>query len=94
MLITFLNVSLKSQTLEKSWKLNFRLGAKDRIFVTSFCRKGYVFLLSNVEGKFQVFIEIHGLWLFLFVYEQDPGSLPLRGRLPIEFRANILQMII
>lgn len=49
------------------------------IFVMLFIRKGYVFLLLSAEGKFQVCMEIAGLWLFVFVSDQDPGSLLWEG---------------
>lgn len=63
MLITFLNVSLKSQTLEKSWKLNFQLGEKDTVFVTSFPERDVYFYCSMLMEN----LGLHRhLWLMAF----------------------------
>lgn len=93
MLITFLNVSLRAQTWEKSWRVNFWLGAEARNFCHVFYQKGICIFTAECWEKVS---GLHGnRWLMALCVCVWPGSLfsPL-WRFPIEFRASILQMMI
>jgi len=43
----------------------FLAWGKRQDFFATFCRNAHVYLLLNFEGKFQIYIEFYGLWLFL-----------------------------
>lgn len=79
MLITFLKSHWNHKLEKNNGNSIFILGQKTGVFVTFFSRKGYVFLLINAKEEFQVYTEIYGLWLCVFVSEQNPGSLPCEG---------------